>query len=119
MILADTSLWVTHLSRGHDGVRAALEEGEVATHPFVIGELACGHLGNREEILSLLRALPAVQVATDEEFLRFVAAHRLHGVGLGFVDVHLLAAASLSGVPLWTTDRRLRSAAAKLSIAYP
>lgn len=79
----------------------------MATHPFVIGELACGNLSNREAILASLAELPNVSVASHEEVLEFVHSSRLMGLGLGWVDMHLLAAAVLAKVPLWTVDRRL------------
>ena len=83
-----------------------MEEGQIISHPFIIGELACGNLTNRLEILSLLKALPEAATATHDEVLRFIEDHRLMGLGLGYVDVHLLAAARLTGVPLWTDDRQ-------------
>jgi predicted nucleic acid-binding protein len=119
VILVDTSVWVSHMSAGNDRLARLLEQEEVACHPFVIGELACGDLKSRDAILSLLDALPQTVVADPEEVLAFVGAHRLWGKGLGYVDAHLLAAALLGGVPLWTADRRLAEAAASLGCGYP
>jgi predicted nucleic acid-binding protein len=116
MILVDTSVWVTHLNLGHEGLKERLREGEVAVHPFVIGELACGNIKNRQEVLSLLATLPRVEVATLEELLGFIEENELTGMGLGFVDVHLLASARLSGVSFWTEDKGLRKAAEKLGM---
>ena len=116
-MLADTSIWIEHLRRGHAGLGAALERGEVVTHPFVIGELACGGLRQREVVLELLAALPACGVAEHEEVLALVNHHRLMGSGLGWVDVHLLAAARLSGERLWTLDRALGKAAVQLGVS--
>ena len=118
MVLVDTSVWVEHLRQGAPGLEGLLAEGEVVCHPFVIGELACGNLRNRREILSLLRELPALDAVGHEELLLFVDGHRLMGRGLGLVDVHLLAAAVVDGTPLWTRDRRLRDAAQGLGIAH-
>ena len=96
-----------------------LNENQVLVHPFVIGELALGNLRNREELLSLLGGLPVTPVATDDEVLFFVERHRLMGRGIGYVDAHLLAAATLAGhMPLWTSDRRLLDVAAGLNLAY-
>jgi predicted nucleic acid-binding protein len=117
MILVDTSVWVTHFNVGHEVLKERLREGEVAIHPFVIGELACGNIKNRAEILSLLAALPQVEVVALEEYLEFIEANELTGMGLGFVDVHLLASARLSGVSFWTEDKRLQDAARKLGTA--
>ncbi len=118
MVLVDTSVWVDHLRRGNPSLTALLFDAEVACHPFVVGELACGNVRNRTEILSLLHSLPAIPEVGHGELMLFVEAHRLMSKGLGLVDVHLLAAAQLAGVPLWTLDKRLREAAAKLDIAY-
>ena len=87
-------------------------------HLFIIGELACGNIKNRNEILSLLQALPMAPVIEFDEFLYFVDRNKLMGIGIGFVDVHLLASAQLANVPLWTTDKRLRSVALDLNLAY-
>jgi predicted nucleic acid-binding protein len=118
-VLVDTSVWITHLSKGCPELRRLLTASEVLTHPLVIGELACGNLRNRTEVLTLLRRLPAARPATDDEVLAFLGARELAGRGLGLIDVHLLASATLSHVPLWTTDKRLRDAAEGIGLAYP
>ncbi|MDQ7844267.1 MAG: PIN domain-containing protein [Armatimonadota bacterium] len=117
MILVDTSVWVDHLRRGSAELGRLLEEGEVVTHPFVIGELACGAVPHRREFLTLLSALPSATVAEHDEVLQFVERHRLYGRGLGWIDVHLLASARLSAAALWTLDRPLQQAAAALRLA--
>jgi len=116
MMLVDTSVWVDHLRRGNPALASALERAEVWCHPFVHGELACGHLGNRTEILSLLGSLPRPPEATHQEALRLLDSRDLLGAGLGWIDVHLLASALLGGVPLWTLDRPLARAAESLGI---
>lgn len=117
MILVDTSVWVDHLRQKISLLSDLLDAGEVTTHPFVIGELACGHLSNRAEILDLISSLPHVQTATHAEAMHVVAAHRLQGRGIGWIDVHLLASALLSNVALWTRDRKLHAVAKALGIA--
>lgn len=117
MILVDTSVWVDHLRQGVPLLSDLLAAGEVATHPFVIGELACGNLANRTEILRLLSALPTVKVATHAEALQLTEARRLHGRGIGWIDMHLLASSLLSRTALWTRDRKLHSIARALGIA--
>ncbi len=92
-----------------------LEDGRVYCHPFVTGELASGHMSRPGEILELLENLPAAVAATHSEVLRLVEFNRLWGRGLGWLDVHLLASARLSGVGLWTKDRRPATAAATTS----
>jgi predicted nucleic acid-binding protein len=114
MILADTSIWVDHLRRGNAKLAEHLAAGEVACHPFVVGELACGNLANRAEILSLLRALPALPTAQNDELLAFIERTALMGRGLGLIDMHLLASCMLASTPLWTGDARLARAAGQL-----
>ena len=116
MVLVDTSVWVEHFRRGNARLGELLHDGEVACHPFVVGELACGHLQNRDEILALLGALPAVQVAEHEEALHLVSEYKLQGSGLGWVDIHLLSSALLSRCSLVTLDKKLKSAAKALKI---
>ena len=118
MVLADTSIWFSHLAKGSAELRALLERAEVVCHPLVIGELACGNMANRVEIISLLQELPQVRVAEHAEVLRFIEARRLSGRGLGFIDAHLLASSVMTRAPLWTVDKRLREAAAELGVAY-
>jgi len=99
-------------------LKELLEQGEVACHPLVVGELACGNIKNRAEVLSLLRALPMASMADHGEILHFIDRHRLMGIGLGFIDVHLLASALLSSAPLWTADKQLMAASIQLNISY-
>ena len=118
MVLVDTSIWVTHLSRGSRQLEKLLMDAEVMCHPFIIGELACGNLKNRNEVISLLQALPMAPTIEFDEFLFFIDRHHLMGKGIGFVDIHLLASAHLTGVSLWTADKRLKSAADQLEVAF-
>ncbi len=114
MILVDTSVWVEHLRHGDDELRAHLEHGEVFCHPLVIGELACGSMRHRSQILELLKSLPSAPVAEHDEAIHFLDNRRLYGCGLGWIDIHLLASASLAGARLWTMDRALNKAAEQL-----
>ena len=118
MTLVDTSVWIDHLRHGDAELSAALQAGQVEVHPFVVGELACGNMQARAEVLGLLQALPPTPVATDKEVLFFLDRHSLMGRGIGYVDVHLLASARLGGALLWTRDKRLHAIAAELSLAY-
>ena len=118
MILIDTSVWIDHLRRNDARLASELEDGRVLMHPFVVGELACGNLANRQEVLGLLRRLPPAPVASDEEALHFLETHSLMGRGLGYVDIHLLASATLAAPAAFRTrDRRLAAAAADLGLA--
>lgn len=119
MILVDTSLWIEHLRQRDPRLVAMLEAGEVLIHPFVLGELACGHLRNRREVLDLLAHLPAAPSAADGEVLDFIERRKLMGRGVGYLDAHLLAATALAGTArLWTRDRRLARVAAALGLAF-
>ncbi len=119
MILVDTSVWVDHLRSGSEALTAALMAGRVLAHPFVIGELACGTLQNRREVLDLLGRLPSVPTATHAEALAFIERRALMGRGIGFIDVHLLASVALAApAHLWTRDRRLAAIATELDLAY-
>ena len=120
MILVDTSVWVDHLRRGDPALVDLLERSAVVMHPFVAGEIACGSLRDRKALLELLQDLPAAIVATDDEVMHFIERHALHGKGIGYVDVHLLASVALTGgARLWTRDQKLRQAAAALGSAHP
>jgi predicted nucleic acid-binding protein len=118
MVLIDTSIWVTHLRYDSPELRELLLEGRVVCHPFVIGELACGNLQNRREILTLLKALPMAIQAEHEEVLHFIETHSLTGIGLGYIDVHLLVSALLSSISLWTQGNPLKKAAHDLNVCY-
>lgn len=119
MILVDTSVWIDHLRSGETALAAALEDGRVLMHPFVLGELACGTLKNRDEVLELLGDLPAAPTATDPEVLGLIERRALMSRGIGYIDIHLLASAALADVGrLWTRDRRLAAVASELELAF-
>jgi len=119
VILVDTSVWADHLRTGDAALAALLNAGSVLGHPFVVGELALGHLRQRRTVLDLLSNLPQSLVASDAEVLRFIDANAIFGRGVGYVDAHLLAATRLTaGARLWTRDKRLGEAAASLSVAF-
>jgi predicted nucleic acid-binding protein len=115
-VLVDTSVWIDHLRRGNAQLVARLEHGEVESHPFIIGELACGNLRRRNEILSLLGSLARVIEAEHDEVLSLVESRRVNGRGLGWVDVHILASALLGRTTLWTLDRPLAEQARRLGV---
>ncbi|HLD47270.1 MAG TPA: PIN domain-containing protein [Desulfobaccales bacterium] len=117
MVLVDTSVWVAHLRHGDIGLETLLHSGRVVCHPFIVGELACGNLRNRSEIISLLQRLPVAIRAEHEEVIQFIEHHGLMGKGLGYIDMHLLASAKLTGVTLWTLDKRLNEVAKQLGVA--
>jgi predicted nucleic acid-binding protein len=119
VILVDTSVWIDHLRGSVPILVTALVEGRVLMHPYVVGELACGNLRNRAEVLSLLRDLPRTPVATEDEALTFIDRHALMGQGIGYIGVHLLAAVALAGTArLWTREKRLAVVAEALKLAF-
>lgn len=119
MILVDTSVWIDHFRRTRASLQALLEEGNVCTHPMVIGELACGRIPRRREVLQLLTLLPQAVVAGHGETLHLIDERDVAGRGLGYVDLHLLAATLLGdGTRLWTADKRLAATAGRLSVRY-
>ena len=117
MVLVDTSVWIDHFRNGGAHLTRLLNDAQVMSHVFVVGELACGNLKNRREILSLLRSLPSAPAVNQEEALYFIERHSLQGGGIGFIDVQLLASARLIGVPLWTLDAPLKRVAEKLNLS--
>ncbi len=118
MILVDTSVWTEHLREGNHTLTGLLEQGTVLCHPWVVGEIALGRLDRRDEILGLLAGLPQATTASESEVLELIDAHALWGAGVGYVDAQLLAAALLASAALWTGDRRLDAAAARLGAAF-
>lgn len=118
-VLVDTSIWISHFRNGNAQLQDLLMEGKAACHPFIIGELACGNLKNRQEILALLEALPKTTLAEHEEVLYYIELHQLMGKGLGYIDTHLLASTQLSGMSLWTLDKNLKDSADELNLSFP
>ncbi len=117
MILVDTSVWIGHLQSHDDTLATLLNNSQVLMHPYVSGELACGNLSNRDELLHLLAALPQISVALDAEVQFFIEQRSLMGKGIGYIDAHLLAAVALDGTAkIWTRDKRLHQVAEHLSL---
>jgi predicted nucleic acid-binding protein len=118
VILVDTSVWVDHLRSGDSDLAVLLDLGRVVIHPFVLGELSLGNLRQRSVVLGSLAGLPGMTVASDAEVLSFVESAKLYGLGIGYIDAHLLAAARLTpGVSIWTRDKRLVAAAEAIGLA--
>jgi predicted nucleic acid-binding protein len=118
MILVDTSIWIDHLRQGDPHLVTLLNQGQVLTHAFVIGELAVGNLRVRNTVLEALLNLPVARTATDEEVRLFIDRNLLFGLGIGYIDAHLLASVRLTvGSLLWTRDKRLQSVAERLSLS--
>lgn len=119
MILIDTSVWIDHLRSADPVLIALLGDGRQRVHPYVIGELALGSLRDRTTVLAFLTPMPRAQLAEPEEVIRLIADHALHGLGICYVDAHLLASAKLMpGSRIWTRDRRLAAVSDKLGLGY-
>lgn len=116
MVLADTSVWIAHWRKSDTAFAELLTSGAVLTHPFVIGELACGNLSNRAFVLRNLKELPRAVAATHDETLLLIDQRKLWARGIGWIDAYLLASALLSSCALWTLDRRLDEAAAECGV---
>lgn len=118
-VLVDTSVWIDHFRKNDNLLVTLLNNHRVLMHSLIRGELACGHLRHRLQILTLLKHLPHVSEVTHDEALTFMDNKQLMGRGIGFVDVHLLAATVLTpGARIWTRDNRLSVVAQSLEIAW-
>jgi predicted nucleic acid-binding protein len=118
VILVDSSVWVDHLRSDDRTLVRLLENAQVLAHPFVIGELALSNIRQRSKLLDQLEDLPRASVASDCDVLQFIERHELFGLGIGYVDVHLLAAVRLTfNASLWTRDKRLLTVANHLGVA--
>ncbi len=118
MILVDTAVWIDHFRKSNPHLKTLLTQGLVTTHPLIIGELACGNFKQRRTIFLLLKALPLADLVDHNEILYFIEEQYLMGLGIGIVDVHLLASAIISKIPLWTLDKRLIMAAKQMGTHY-
>ena len=118
MVIVDTSVWIEHFKEKNESLISLIEDDEILIHPFVIAELACGHLKNREETIGLLLKLPAPELLSIEEILIFVSKEKLYSRGVGFVDVSLLGSSILSNALLWTYDKSLNKVSTSFDISF-
>ena len=119
MVLADTSIWIDHLRVGDQILAGLLDQGSVLSHPWIIGEIALGHLRNRADVLGLLGALPKAVVASDEEVRWLIEQEALHGTGIGYVGAQILASAKLTpAARVWTRDQRVARQAGRLGRGF-
>jgi predicted nucleic acid-binding protein len=116
MILADTSVWIRHFRKGEPALKELLDRRLLLMHTAVRGELACGCLAQRSQTLRYLGALPRAKAATDAEVMQLIEDRKLWGLGIGWIDAHLIASSLLSRCVLWTLDRRLKQAAAGATV---
>jgi predicted nucleic acid-binding protein len=121
VILVDTSVWIRFLSNQSPyagQLDALLQSGHIIAHDYVFGELLIGDRGKRSQLLDAYQTLRHASVATHTEIVAFVRARELNGLGIGWVDVHLLASAFLGRFQIWSADANLRAAAKRLGIDY-
>lgn len=116
MILADTSIWIDHLSKSDSELSELLNKNEVVMHPFIMGEILLGSLSSRTDIETALTEMPQAIKASDREVLFFIRSAKIFGRGIGWVDTHLLVSAQLTGARLWTRDKRLARVAKELGL---
>ena len=120
MILVDTSVWLDHLNMGVPSLQRLLLNDEIVMHRYIIGEIAMGKWRKRSGTLIELEKMRVIFPATHDEVLHLVEQHKLYGIGIGYIDAHLLAATRMTpGCKFWTRDKRLRAAAIDLGIASP
>jgi hypothetical protein len=121
VILVDTSVWIRFLSNQApyaERMDALLERGEVTGHELVYGELLIGDRGGRAKLLVSYEKLHQANLVPHSEVAGFVRARKLHGRGVGWIDIHLLASALVGRLQLWTADQNLAAVARELGIAW-
>jgi predicted nucleic acid-binding protein len=119
MVLLDTSIWIDHLRSSNPDVTRLLTRRQILWHPFVLGELAMGNLANRASLLHSIQSFSSATIARHHEVMSFVDTHTLYGLGIGYIDAHLLVSSKLTpDTLLWTRDTRLQAAALRFSLAY-
>ncbi len=119
MILADTSIWIHHFRESNPELQIHLRNGQVAMHPFILGELSCGNLPQREHTLHDFDNLPKATSCLDKEVRQLIESRQLMGKGIGYIDAHLLASSIVSDIDLWTADKRLHEIACALGCGHP
>ncbi len=119
MILPDTSIWIEHVDRGNPVLAMQLAADTILGHPYVIGELALGNLRRRAAVLADLSRLRQPVLASHSEVMDLIERHALNGLGIGYVDTHLLASTLLTpGISLWTRDKRLYAIAKRMNLSW-
>lgn len=118
MVLVDTSIWIDHLREGNHPLSTLLNQDRVLMHEMVAGELACGTLTDRKELLDQFSKLPQIQLISSREVMAFIEDHAVMGKGIGLVDANLLASTMRAGRKIWTRDRKLLTVAIELNLSF-
>lgn len=121
IVLVDTSVWIRFLANKSPyaaTLEALLSGDDVSGHDRVYGELLIGDTGGRTTLLSAYAQMHRAPVVSHEEVVDFVRAQRLHGLGIGWIDAHLLASALVGRLKLWTADAAMRNVAAALGVGF-
>jgi predicted nucleic acid-binding protein len=122
MVLVDTSVWIRFLAN-RAPYAAVLDRllglDEVTGHELVYGELLIGDRGGRRKLLAAYERMHLAAMVPHRDVVAFVRDRNLHGRGVGWIDVHLLASAIVGRCQLWTADPRFSAVAAELGVAYP
>lgn len=117
-VLADTSIWIDYFRREDPRLTSLLDQGDIVIHPFVIGELVLGRVSKISHMLDDLSTLPKATIASNDEVLELIVKRKLSGLGIGYIDAHLLASTMLTiEASIWTRDKRLLAAAKALKLA--
>jgi len=121
MVLVDTSVWIRFLANRPPfttELDRLLALDEVTGHEFVYGELLIGDRGGRGKLLTDYRKMHQASIIPHHDVVAFVRARDLHGRGVGWIDVHLLASAVVEQLSLWTADPRFAAVAKELGVAH-
>jgi predicted nucleic acid-binding protein len=121
MVLVDTSIWIRFLANRApyaEELARLLGLDEVAGHELVYGELLIGDRGSRGKLLAAYERMPQADVVPHDDVVAFVRHRDLHGRGVGWIDIHLLASAIVGRLKLWTADPRFSVVATDLGVSY-
>ena len=121
MVLVDTSVWIRFLADQAPyaaELNRLLGLNEVSGHDLVYGELLIGDPGGRKNLLAAYERIHHAASIPHHEVVAFVRHRNLHGRGVGWIDVHLLASALVGRLQLWTADARFSAIANELGVAY-
>ena len=116
MIIADTSVWITHFSRVDEDLVELMQKEVVIMHGFILLELSCGNLKNRNRALGDLKQLPSVDPVDFVETADFIDKYSLYGLGLGLVDINILATCRKNSLYVYTHDLALKRQAQRLKL---